>query len=329
MLPPREGFSPGAVGAIGLLVHRLCRAGLEGTVAGQVAEPFDDVRFVRVTPGWGLRQAARYAAGVPAARSFEVHNKPEVASALRRRFPASRIVLALHNDPRGMRGLSRALRRVDRVVAVSRWVADRVGAPALVIPNSFSPGCSTTLPRQLVILFAGRVVADKGADAFVDACAEVLPQLPGWRAEMIGADRFSPDSPETPFLAALRPRAAAAGVRMLGYQPHPAVIDAMARAAIVVAPSRWEEPFGLVALEAMAAGAALVCSRRGGLPEVAGDVAVYADPDAPGALAAAVLALARDAERRTAAGAAGRARATLFSTARAVDAWRTMRAGMA
>ena len=37
-------------------------------------------------------------------------------------------------------------------------------------------------------------------------------RLPGWRAEMIGADRFRADSPETPFIRALRPRAAAAGV---------------------------------------------------------------------------------------------------------------------
>ena len=47
----------------------------------------------------------------------------------------------------------------------------------------------------------------------------------------------------------------------------------MARAAIVVVPSRWPEPFGLVALEALASGAALICSPRGGLPEVAGDAA--------------------------------------------------------
>ena len=64
----------------------------------------------------------------------------------------------------------------------------------------------------------------------------------------------------------------------------------MARAAIVVVPSRWQEPFGLTALEALACGAALICSRRGGLPEIGGDVAVYADPDDPRALADAIRA---------------------------------------
>ena len=61
------------------------------------------------------------------------------------------------------------------------------------------------------MLFAGRVVADKAPDAFVAACAAALPHLPGWEAEIIGADRFSFDSPDT----ALRPtiRAAAEAAR--------------------------------------------------------------------------------------------------------------------
>ena len=148
----------------------------------------------------------------------------------------------------------------------------------------------------------------------------MLPRLPGWRAEMIGADRFGPDSPDTPFLAALRPRAAAAGVVLRGHMPHDGVLAAMRRAAIVCVPSRWNEPFGLAALEALACGAALVCSPRGGLPEVAGDAALYADPAEPGALAQAIMALATDAPRRAALGAAGRARAEGFAAPQAAQA---------
>ncbi len=117
-------------------------------------------------------------------------------------------------------------------------------------------------------------------------------------AEIIGADRFSFDSPDTGFVRMIRAAAEGANVRMLGYRDHPEVLAAMARAAIVVVPSRWPEPFGLVALEALASGAALICSPRGGLPEVAGDAAIYADPDRPAEIAAAIRALAGDEPTR-------------------------------
>jgi glycosyltransferase involved in cell wall biosynthesis len=73
----------------------------------------------------------------------------------------------------------------------------------------------------------------------------------------------------------------------------------------------------------MASGAALVCSPRGGLPEVGGDVAIYADPENPAEFAAAIRALATDAAARAARAEAGRQRAKLFDvpviTARLAD----------
>jgi len=128
----------------------------------------------------------------------------------------------------------------------------------------------------------------------------------------VGADRFGAASPDTPFLRALRPQARTAGVAMLGYRPHAEVLAAMARAAIVVVPSRWQEPFGLSALEAMACGAALLCSPRGGLAEVTGEAAVPIDPDDADGLAERLAALANDPARRAALGEAGRARARAF-----------------
>jgi len=136
-------------------------------------------------------------------------------------------------------------------------------------------------------------------------------------AEMIGADRFWPGSRPTPFQNALAPQAAAAGIVMRGYMPHAEVLKAMAQAAIVVVPSRWAEPFGLTALEAMASGAALICSRRGGLPEVAGQAALYADPDEPGALEAAMTRLMDDAALRARMAVLGLERAPLFDATRA------------
>jgi UDP-glucose:(glucosyl)LPS alpha-1,2-glucosyltransferase len=166
--------------------------------------------------------------------------------------------------------------------------------------------------REPVILFAGRVVADKGADSFVHACAAALPELTGWRAVLIGADRFRPDSPPTPFTESLRPIAERAGIEQQGFQDHLSVMAALSRAAIAVVPSRWQEPFGLAALEAMAAGAALVASRRGGLAELVDGASVAIDPDDVSGIAAALVDLARDPARRAALSEAGLARARAY-----------------
>lgn len=328
VLPPREAFSAQGAGAISLLVARLVAApgSHDVRVFGvPVAEPFAGVRFVPIRPAlWPGTQAIRYALAVhralraEPAELVEVHNRPDMALFLARRH--HRVCLILHNDPRGMRGARTARQRLTLahrlagVVAVSAWLRGRFGEAASVLPNCIdlrtiplSPGL-----RERTLLFAGRIVADKGADSFAAACALALPLLPGWRAEMIGADRFGPDSPDTPFLRRLRPAAAASGVRLHGWQPHDAVLAAMARAAVVVVPSRWPEPFGLTALEAMACGAALLYAPRGGLPEVAGGIGVSVNPDDVPALAAAMVALALDPDRQAALGQAGRDRASQF-----------------
>jgi UDP-glucose:(glucosyl)LPS alpha-1,2-glucosyltransferase len=337
VLPPKEGFGPGRAGAVALLVHRLARL-LPALVVGgpQPGPVFDDTPFRAARPSlWRPGTInARYAVAVarllrplrPAL--IEVHNRVEVARILARQFTGTPVSLFLHNDPQTMHGAARPeartalLRGLVRVVTVSEFLRDRLtegvpseAAPApFVLPNAIDLAALPPPPeeRERLILFVGRVVAEKGADLFVAACAQALPHLPGWRAEVIGADRSRADSPETPFVRDLRRAAAACGVWMLGYRDHPAVLEAMSRAAIVVVPSRWPEPFGLTALEAMACGAALVATRRGALPEVAGDAALYADPEDAAGLAAAITRLARDPDLRARVAASGRARARRF-----------------
>ncbi len=329
ILPPRESFCPDAAGAIALIVHRLAAAPGKFTpmvVGRTVANPFSGTLFSPArAPWWPGSRNGRYAASVArVVRRFrpvlmEVHNRPDLAGRLARLGVP--VTLVLNNDPQGMRSCktfpqrARLQARLACVVTASGWLRDRWGLPGpKILPNCLD---LASLPppvtdRQNTILFVGRIVADKGADAFVAACATALPQLPGWRAEMIGADRFGADSPDTPFLQALRPAAAAAGVAMTGWQPHDAVLEAMARAAIVMVPSRWPEPFGMSALEAMACGAALAYAPRGGLPEVVGEAGVPIDPDDPAGIASSLVALARDPARRATLGEAGRRRAALF-----------------
>jgi glycosyltransferase involved in cell wall biosynthesis len=318
------------------MVRRYARILPSLVLGGRQSGPtFDDVCFREIRPPVWLpgNINTRYAAGV--ARSLrglhpgliEVHNRTEVALALARRFEQTPVILFLHNDPQSMQRArspaerTQLLARLALVVTVSEFLRGRLlegidvspRRPPAVLPNAIDitalpePG-----PREPVILFAGRVVPEKGADAFVAACANALPRLPGWRAELIGADRFRVDSPDTRYVRQIRAAAARAGVHMLGYRDHPDVLTALSRASIAIVPSRWDEPFGLSALEAMACGAALFCARRGGLPEVAGNVAIFVDADDPVSMAEAIVALARNPQRLAVMSEAGRIRARGF-----------------
>ncbi|GAN79948.1 glycosyltransferase family 4 protein [Acidocella aminolytica] len=322
VLPLRESFTPEAAGAIALVVRRFAAA-LPGSV---VLGPDPGGTF----PGIVFKQVLTFRQACAQLRRLrpeviEVHQKPYWAVAFALLFRRARVVLFLHNDPQSIRGLRSRLGRrltlalLHRVVCVSDYLAARYAQGLRhgpdVLHNPLDPGeIPAPTPKQKLILFAGRVVPDKAPDVFIAACVAALPDLPGWRAEMIGGDSFGPNSPQTGFFLTQQAAAAAAGIGFRGPRPHDEVLAAMNEAAIVVVPSRWAEPFGLTALEALACGAALITTGQGGLSEVAGPAALYIAPDDVDALATALRTLVADAPRRAALAAAGRQRAREFFT---------------
>jgi glycosyltransferase involved in cell wall biosynthesis len=334
VLPASEGFAPDRAGAIALVVRRLALASSAQVIGRAEASVFAgiDYRAVRgrapVWYGLGvLRQLMRLR---PA--WVEVHQQPRLATMIALVVPRARVMLFIHNDPLTMRGLrrpgqrARILALVHRVVCVSDYLAQRftvgLGAPGpsmlrpAILPNPLSLGelPPRAVQRAPTILFAGRIVVNKGVADFIAACARALPDLPGWRAIIIGGDRFGPASGETAYVAQMRAAAKAGGIGFIGYRPHETVLEAMAAAAIVVVPSRWPEPFGLTALEAMASGAALIAADTGGLPEVTGAAALLVSPGDVPALTEAIMHLARDEAARAQRAAAGLARARCFDT---------------
>lgn len=318
VLPRREGYAPDRAGAIALLVSRL--ASPDDIVMGTeiTGSPLPGGQFVAVTEPGGLhrwrRDGTRYRIACQREiRKYrpdliEVHNRPALALALSR--TGVPVHLILHNDPQDMHGARRPRQRQElmqrvRVSTVSLWLRRRFledldDGPVTVMPNclDFSTLPPAPAERSKIVLFAGRMVADKGADAFVRAWSAISAKAPGWQAIMIGADRFRFNSPRTTFVDRVEAGANAAGITLCGYQMHHQVLEAMSAAAIVVVPSRWSEPFGLTALEAMASGAAVIASPRGGLPEVVGDAALLALPDDGDALERAMLRLIHDPDLR-------------------------------
>ncbi|MCD2196997.1 glycosyltransferase family 4 protein [Actinomycetospora endophytica] len=132
----------------------------------------------------------------------------------------------------------------------------------------------------------GRLEWEKGVQDVIAALPAIRRAHPGTRLMVAGTGSHA---------GWLADRAREARVRravtMLGHVDDAALIDLLGRASAVVLPSRYE-PFGIVALEAAAAGAPLVASRAGGLGEVVldGVTGLSFDPGDVAGCAAAVIA---------------------------------------
>jgi glycosyltransferase involved in cell wall biosynthesis len=163
------------------------------------------------------------------------------------------------------------------------------------LPARFLLFVSTLEPRKnLAGLLAGfeRAVADGyGGDL-------VLVGRWGWRTE--AARRAFADSP-------VRGR-----IHHLDGLDRPALNAAMRRAEALLFPSLLEG-FGLPVLEAMACGLPVITSNRSSLPEVAGEAALYVDPDDPASIAGAIMRLAGQPALREQLVEAGRRRAARFT----------------
>jgi glycosyltransferase involved in cell wall biosynthesis len=131
-------------------------------------------------------------------------------------------------------------------------------------------------------LFAGRLSPEKGAAEAID-----IARAAGVPIEVYGDVYDAGYSREQ-----IDPRRDRPGVTVHPGVPRAALWEIMARVAVVLCPSRWDEPFGLAAAEAQACGTPVVAFRRGGLSEVIMDgVTGFLVP--PGDVAAFAEAVAR------------------------------------
>jgi glycosyltransferase involved in cell wall biosynthesis len=161
-------------------------------------------------------------------------------------------------------------------------------------------------PKDRTILCVGRALEDKGHIEAMGAIARVLSSRPQWRARFIlsAADR----EPRTVKALHDAARVFAGRVRIDANLPYAEVKAAWEKAAVGMVLTKSPEPFGRTALEALASGAALVTSGRGGLAEVCGPDAVTVDPSDADGVAAGLVSLLDSAGRRSELARAGRAR---------------------
>jgi glycosyltransferase involved in cell wall biosynthesis len=198
---------------------------------------------------------------------------------------------------------------------VSSLASAETSAPSaahLPIHDAFEPPADLAAqPRATVVLAAGRMVPKKGFDVLLRARAA---SSQNWQLALIG------DGPECGNLKLLVSALRLSGyVRFEGDQPRARVLEEIASADLLVIPSR-QEPFGLVALEAMTLGKPVVATSVGGLPEVLhGADALLVDADDPGQLAKAIEDALQRAKCDPGFGGRNRECAGRFSTQRMVD----------
>ena len=212
------------------------------------------------------------------------------------------------------------LSRMDAVIAASPEAESYLEVPSTVVlhgvdtaryrpaENRDAQWAATGLPGKFGIGVFGRVRAQKGTDRFVRAMCSLLPRYPDFTAVVVGA--ITPD--QRGFAGALRATISAARLTdriiFLDELPADEVPAWLRRVTIVVGPQVWEG-FGLVPLEAMASGTAVVATKVGAARHLIGEgqTGYLVEPDDMSGLEARIESLMRDPAAAAAMGRRGRA----------------------
>ncbi len=219
---------------------------------------------------------------------------------------------------RAGRGLQ-ALLAADLAVAYSRVVERHLAvngvARTVVVPlfSTMTPAQGSGHERRRRVVFAGRIVKPKGLGVLIRAARRVEAEF------VICGDGFQTQ--------AMRRLARGLGVErrvhFRGWLGERELARELAEASVVAVPSLWPEPFGLVGIEAMAAGRPVIASTTGGIGEWLHDgvTGLAVKPGDPTALAGALERLLGDTARQAEMGLAGRRLvAERFSAERHVNA---------
>ena len=240
-----------------------------------------------------------------------VHNRPEFAAALTAPIHGSRshVVLHLHNSHLA-NGPERLMRRVrvDHLVFISEFVMEEarqkfpsLGASSVIYSAAdeaiFYPAAGGSKNATPIVLFAGRLVEEKGVHILLEAMKLLEQQEVRLEAQIVGSSGFG-DGTDTPYIKQLKANSPPS-VRFCAYRSGAGLGDLFRTADIFCSPSVWEEPFGMVNVEALASGLPVVSTRSGGAREIfAGGGGILVDRGSAVQLAGALRQLAEDPQLR-------------------------------
>lgn len=164
--------------------------------------------------------------------------------------------------------LKGGLTRFAGNIAISAAVADHLAVPSAVIGNPYRDDLFQRDPsavRDRDLIFVGRLVSDKGVNLLVEALGLLKARDCRPTLTVVGS------GPERPGLQMQVAQAQLERqVTFAGTKSGTELVALLNRHRTLVVPSRWQEPFGLVALEGMACGCRVIVAECRGLREAAG-----------------------------------------------------------
>ena len=228
---------------------------------------------------------------------LHVHHREHVGFQNLNRLIAKRVIVVSEAHKSNVTGFSRIRHKCDVLynpVDVEVYGSGRSIRPALGLRS-----------EDFVIGTIAQIQHLKGIDLLLETARRVLAE----RDDVTFLHVGPPGRNEAEFARTMKERARAAEfrgrVQFLGARTD--VPDLLASMDVLFHPTR-QETFGLVIIEALAAGLPVVCSRAGGLPEIVNnsEIGCALDGDSPARYAAAILALLGQPERARGMGEAGR-----------------------
>jgi glycosyltransferase involved in cell wall biosynthesis len=264
----------------------LVGAGMSGTKAGRFEATYLEPPSGRL--GEPLPEVLHTAAvaRIVASLDIDLVHDHTLAGPLLARGRAVPTVVTMHGPVTGEPGeYYRQLGDTVSLVAIS--AAQRRAAPALAWRGTVHNAVDVSsfpfrADKEDMLLFLGRLHPDKGVHLAIDAAR-------GAGLPIVVAGKCTEPVELEYFRTCIEPRLGP-DVTLFGTADAAAKRDRLARATALVFPILWEEPFGMVMIEARACGTPVVALRRGAVPEVVVDGATGILCDDPAELSTAITA---------------------------------------
>lgn len=168
--------------------------------------------------------------------------------------------------------LKKFITRFATNISVSHAIAQALPTQSTVIPNSYRENIFYEIPgvtRNQELVFLGRLVSDKGANLLLEALAQLKSKGLTPQLTIIGT---GPE--ESKLIQQTKDLEISDQVTFAGVKLEHELAKLLNTHQIMVVPSLWDEPFGIVALEGIACGCVIVGSEGGGLKDAIGPCGV-------------------------------------------------------